>query len=271
MVEDNDFNRMFIASLLQSAGCVVTEAKSGEDAIAAFDKLSEHFDGVVMDINLPGINGVAATRVIRERFWSVPVVALTSGSQVSERECYEAGFNRYIQKPVTKGHLLETLRSAIDQHEHERDRDLPLTCLVVCENEEAQVFNSKVLKEIRENVSVMTSGTGAEAVELTTVVNFDVVLVDVDLPDMCGVDVAHEIQSNGGHTPKIVGISSSVIDGKTDGWSQFDGVLQTPLCATDLLPFFRSPGRSTKGIAKCGINAFGLILKSNKAMCRMFR
>jgi CheY-like chemotaxis protein len=271
VVEDNDFNSVFIASLLKSAGCDVAEARNGEDAIAAFGNPSEYFSGVVMDINLPGIDGVATTRVLRERFPSMPIVALTSGSQATERECYEAGFDRYIQKPVTKKHLVDTLISAIDQREQERGYELPFSWLVVSKDGGTHLLVAELLGEIHANVSIMTAMSGAQAVELASTICFDVVIVDTFLPDMHGAAAAREIQSSGGHVPKfIVGFKSGLAEIGCGKSYEFGAVPETPLRAADLVQFFRKENGSSKCVGKCSVDRVGVIAMPNETMCKMF-
>jgi two-component system, cell cycle response regulator DivK len=101
IVEDNDKNMKLARDLLQFAGLRTLEATSAEDGIAI--ALREHPDIVLMDIQLPGMDGIAALRKLREdeRTARIPVVALTASVMKSDRDRFDAaGFDGFMQKPV---------------------------------------------------------------------------------------------------------------------------------------------------------------------------
>jgi two-component system cell cycle response regulator DivK len=101
IVEDNDKNLKLARDLLQFAGLRTLEATSAEDGIALAQR--ERPDLVLMDIQLPGMDGIAALRGLRddERTASIPVVALTASVMKSDRERFDAaGFDGFMQKPI---------------------------------------------------------------------------------------------------------------------------------------------------------------------------
>jgi two-component system cell cycle response regulator DivK len=101
IVEDNDKNLKLARDLLQFAGFRTLEATSAEDGIALARR--ERPDLVLMDIQLPGMDGIAALRLLREdeRTASIPIVALTASVMKSDRERFDAaGFDGFMQKPI---------------------------------------------------------------------------------------------------------------------------------------------------------------------------
>ena len=101
IVEDNDKNLKLARDLLQFAGLRTLEATSAEDGIAI--AVREHPDIVLMDIQLPGMDGIAALRKLREddRTSGIPIVALTASVMQADRDRFEAaGFDAFMQKPV---------------------------------------------------------------------------------------------------------------------------------------------------------------------------
>jgi len=101
IVEDNDKNMKLARDLLQFAGLRTLEATSAEDGIAI--ALREHPDIVLMDIQLPGMDGIAALRKLREDEPTarIPIVALTASVMKSDRDRFDAaGFDGFMQKPV---------------------------------------------------------------------------------------------------------------------------------------------------------------------------
>jgi CheY-like chemotaxis protein len=111
IVDDNAPSRELIREVLQSTGTVIVEANDGNEALAAI--AAEEFDLVLMDIQMPGLDGYAAIRRIRsdERTRSLRVVALTAYAMRGDLEkAIGAGFDAYITKPID----LATLRKRVD-------------------------------------------------------------------------------------------------------------------------------------------------------------
>jgi PAS domain S-box-containing protein len=111
VAEDNEINRMVVRDLLERMGHAVAFAKDGREAIAR--ARAKRYDAILMDAQMPEIDGVEATRWIRilpEPFGSVPIVALTANAMRGDREAYLAvGMNDYIAKPVAGGELARAL------------------------------------------------------------------------------------------------------------------------------------------------------------------
>ncbi len=110
LAEDNDINRQVAEEMLEGFGIDVTTAENGEEAIALL--AAEEFDGVLMDMQMPVMDGVTATRVIRKnpRFSELPIIALTANVMVSEQnEFLEAGITDYIGKPIDPYRMATTL------------------------------------------------------------------------------------------------------------------------------------------------------------------
>jgi len=101
---------------LQNYGAQVTESANGSNSIELIKKQS--FDVVLMDIQMPGINGFDATRAIRKSGYNYPVIALTAQAIKGEREkCIAAGMDDYITKPINEEEFLSMLDKWI-KHSH---------------------------------------------------------------------------------------------------------------------------------------------------------
>ncbi len=111
--EDNVINRRVIAAILAGAGIEADFAEDGAQALAALEK--NRYDAVLMDVQMPVMDGLEATRAIRlaERIKGlppVPVIALTAHAMPGDRDrCLDAGMNEYISKPIDRQIFLETL------------------------------------------------------------------------------------------------------------------------------------------------------------------
>ena len=109
-VEDNPQNMRLVRKMLKSGGFDMLEAESG---LAGLDMASRLVpDLILMDINLPDIDGVEATARIKAnpRLTHIPVIALTANAMVGDRDRFlDAGCDGYLAKPVSKNELLNTV------------------------------------------------------------------------------------------------------------------------------------------------------------------
>lgn len=115
LVEDNDLNAEIAQFTLSRVGAVVTHAKDGESAVEAFAASAPHeYDVVLMDIMMPGIDGLEATRQIRaldrEDAATTPIIAVSANAFADDRRLSrEAGMNAHLSKPVSSQELVEAL------------------------------------------------------------------------------------------------------------------------------------------------------------------
>lgn len=115
LVEDNDLNAEIAQFTLSRAGAVVTHAKDGESAVEAFAASAPHeYDVVLMDIMMPGIDGLEATRRIRaldrEDAATTPIIAVSANAFADDRRLSrEAGMGAHLSKPVSSQELVEAL------------------------------------------------------------------------------------------------------------------------------------------------------------------
>jgi two-component system sensor histidine kinase/response regulator len=111
LVEDNPVNRRLASLILTKAGYEVEVAENGAEAVERLEADPERFSVILMDIQMPVLDGLEATRAIRKRgLTAVPVVAMTARAMSGDRQtCLEAGMNDYITKPIRKEAVLEVL------------------------------------------------------------------------------------------------------------------------------------------------------------------
>lgn len=111
LVEDNDINRLYAGSILRMWGCPFDTAENGEVALEKFK--NSHFDLILMDIQMPVMDGFETTKVIRQ--WNnekskIPIVALTANAtQRDIDKCISLGMNDCLTKPFTQEDLLKVL------------------------------------------------------------------------------------------------------------------------------------------------------------------
>jgi light-regulated signal transduction histidine kinase (bacteriophytochrome)/CheY-like chemotaxis protein len=110
LVEDNDINQQVARQILENAGLRVTVAGDGAQAVRETN--SQRFDGVLMDINMPVMDGYLATQEIRRVYSQsdLPIIAMTANAMSGDREkCLAAGMNDHVAKPVNPAELFATL------------------------------------------------------------------------------------------------------------------------------------------------------------------
>lgn len=108
VVEDNEDMQLLLRKLLTSAGAKVFQA--GDGAVGVQTAARETLDLIVMDVQMPNLDGYQATQRLRASGFGKPIVALTAHALVEERiKCLDAGCNDYLSKPVNPGQLVSTL------------------------------------------------------------------------------------------------------------------------------------------------------------------
>jgi CheY-like chemotaxis protein len=116
LVEDNAVNQKLARRLLENGGHTVTCAGDGAEALSACEK--SRFDAILMDIQMPVMDGFEATAELRRREkltgGYTPVLALTANAMQGDRDrCLSAGMDGYVTKPINKGELLQSIAEAV--------------------------------------------------------------------------------------------------------------------------------------------------------------
>jgi CheY-like chemotaxis protein len=116
LVEDTPSNQTIITGILEQVGAVVDVDNNGAEAVARLAKQGgTRYDVVLMDVQMPVMDGFTATRKIREELGlSIPIIAMTAGVLAFERrQCIESGMNEFIGKPLDIPKMLETIAKYI--------------------------------------------------------------------------------------------------------------------------------------------------------------
>jgi len=114
VVDDHPVNRRVIRLFLEPFGCELVEVENGQEALAAVE--AEAFDIVLMDVNMPVMDGLEATRRLRAdpRWRNLPIVALTADVMSTQiRTCLEAGMDAHVAKPIDMRNLLTILAQVV--------------------------------------------------------------------------------------------------------------------------------------------------------------
>ena len=134
VVDDGDENRTLVKLVLEEAGLVVDEAENGE--VAVEKAVGNSFDVILMDMQMPVMDGYTATGKLRAQGFDMPIIALTAHAMKGfEAECLAAGCTDYLTKPIDIDQLLQTLGSlfgarAIDCQPNDFPSDVAATLTV---------------------------------------------------------------------------------------------------------------------------------------------
>ncbi|MCB9438093.1 MAG: response regulator [Anaerolineales bacterium] len=115
-VEDNFQNKRLVRKVLVARGYTVLEADDGQTGIDI--AVAEIPDLILMDINIPGIDGIEATRIIKsyEQTTHIPIIALTANAMRGDRERFlAAGCDNYLPKPISTSDLLEVVQAYLGE------------------------------------------------------------------------------------------------------------------------------------------------------------
>jgi len=114
VVEDNAVNRTVLSRLLQAVGCTIVTASDGSEALELLS--SQTFDIVLMDVQMPVMDGLTATRLLRKRPGpesKLPVIALTANVFAEDKQkCIDAGMDGFVGKPINPTALLTAINDA---------------------------------------------------------------------------------------------------------------------------------------------------------------
>jgi len=121
LAEDNEINQQIAVELLEGVGATVAVAGNGRIAVERAASSPESFDAVLMDLQMPEMDGFQATRALRAdpRTAALPIIAMTAHATMEERQrCLAAGMNDHVSKPIDPDRLYETLERFLPRSRH---------------------------------------------------------------------------------------------------------------------------------------------------------
>lgn len=222
LAEDEKINRVLTKTVLEQAGVDVTCVENGEQVLHLLEK--EEFQVILMDVQMPVLDGLEATRKIRqqEKQQSNPrtiIIALTALVMQGDREkCLQAGMDDYLPKPTEKQQLLGLLT-----------RYLTRTALVVDSDMLSQQLMVRSL--IEKGWSVTIAESGRLAMYEAALNQFDLILMETQMPQVDGVEatrIIRKLEEYSGRHAYILGIGEGGSE-KRCVEGGFDGYLLRPL------------------------------------------
>ncbi|MEQ1945750.1 MAG: ATP-binding protein [Bryobacteraceae bacterium] len=122
LVEDNLINQKVVLAVLRKYPYKIDVANNGQEAIEKLEQAGSLYDLVLMDVQMPVLDGLETTRLIRRdaRWETLPIIAMTAHAMNGDRErCLQAGMSGYVSKPVQPAHLLSTIEHHLNTAVHE--------------------------------------------------------------------------------------------------------------------------------------------------------
>ncbi|OGS80410.1 MAG: hypothetical protein A2061_04815 [Gallionellales bacterium GWA2_59_43] len=182
VAEDNVLSQTIIGGLLESAGAMVHRARNGTEALELLHQNT--FDCVLMDVQMPEMDGIAATRAIRAdpALAELPVIAVTAhASKENRRRCLDAGMNDFIGKPFTPASLYARLAYWLPPH-HTPDAARPLQLSIEAIPQDDQAYRSGDNEII--DLSTLSELIGNDRARMREFANKFVELARGDMPQI---------------------------------------------------------------------------------------
>ncbi len=260
-VEDNPANLKLVEELIaRRPDLRLLTAVNGTLGIAL--ARASQPEMILMDVNLPDISGIEAMKILREDPVTahIPIVALSANAMPRDiRKGLEAGFFRYLTKPIKVSEFMDTLRMALEFAEQRAPaaRTTGLRILVAEDHPVNQEVARQILQRLGHHVVVAVDGRAAlAALEQSGRGAFDLVLMDLQMPVMGGLEATAAIRdaerASGTHLP-IVALTGHAMQGDRERYLEagMDGYVTKPIDAVRAGPRHR-PGRAARCSARDG-------------------
>jgi CheY-like chemotaxis protein len=257
IIDDNKTNRRILEGLLRMWGLIVSSAHDGESALDLLQEanaVGEPFRLVLTDMHMPKMDGFMVVQQMQSNTALAPstVMMLSSGGHHGDASrCQRMGIAAYLMKPVRRNELQEAIARALGAKtptgdstmitektlQAERAASRFLKILLAEDNEVNQKLAVRLLE--KRGHSVIVAGNGREALESLDHNSFDLVLMDVQMPEMDGIEATMHIRNReagtGRHQP-IVAMTALVMKGDRERClaARMDGYLSKPIRTQEL-------------------------------------
>ena len=246
VVDDNKTNRDILEEQLKQWNFVPVMAASGMGALKALE-LNAHIDLIISDMNMPELDGVELARKIRGQS-QVPIILLTSmGNEQSRKNAHL--FNVALTKPTKHQllykHIIEQLKLNSDvktevqpvktPFSEEFARVHPMTILIAEDNAINQKLAKYILNKMGYKPDIVENGH--EAINATVNKKYDLILMDVQMPEMDGLEATRFIRQNMEHQPSIIAMTANaMVEDKEECLAAgMNGYLSKPLKLQELM------------------------------------
>jgi PAS domain S-box-containing protein len=232
IVDDNDNNRLILKQMLLLRDIESEEAVNGLEAIRLLDRGDRKFDVILMDYQMPYMDGIETIRKIRENFYPThedqPIMLLSSSSD-DERiisACSELDVDQRLVKPIKIKDMYTAfarLRKEAPNNRYEQGVFTPensgnITVLIAEDNVVNMLFARTIVRRIAPNATILEGKNGLEAVQHFESVSPDIVLMDIQMPEMNGYEATQLIRSmsRAGAKVPIIALTAGNLKGEKE-------------------------------------------------------
>ncbi len=232
--------RVLLGQILAGMGVRTEVAVDGHEALEKVMAAQQQqpFDLVLMDIQMPVMDGLEATAQLRKQGYSGPIVALTAATMEGERErCLAAGCTDYLSKPVDEGRLVQCILHLLESSPSPSHDPAPAPApapaenqrrlLLVEDDEDAARMTALLIESLGWQVQIAASG--ADAQQAYAALKPDLILMDMGLPDCSGEELAAQLQRLDDKPPPMVALSGHEFSSAQRARSIFSDHLLKPV------------------------------------------
>lgn len=247
IVDDTETNRELLLQLTGRWGMEAKAFSSGTDALSTLRGTERSYDLALLDMQMPGMNGLALAEQLRKEIDSLPIVILSSVHRSRQR--MEAKASAWLHKPIKQSSLQEAILDALGREtapsSHRGNGSVPespsRTVLLVEDDAVNRQMTTQLLTKMGHEVD--TAENGIEALEALRDQTYEVVLMDVQMPQMDGLETTRRLRSEHptDEQPYVVALTAAVMerDRKRCREAGMDTFLSKPVQQDDLADVLR--------------------------------
>jgi PAS domain S-box-containing protein len=278
VVDDNASNRQILEEILTNWHMKPILVNSGVEALNALEQanLKDSFPLVLLDVHMPDMDGFAVAKRIRNRYKQqrIKVILLTSASRPSDvARCRELGISDYLNKPIKQSELFDSIVTATVEHSRKPERyestsaliqpsERSLRVLLAEDNLVNQTLAMRILERLGHEVQIVNNGK--EALRQAQAEEFDLILMDVQMPEMDGLEATTAIRGaeagTGKHIP-ILAMTAHAMKGDREKClsAGMDGYLSKPVRIDELKQIMSAIQKTQSMRQSSGQNSFRAI------------
>ncbi|HTI06249.1 MAG TPA: response regulator [Gemmatimonadales bacterium] len=227
IVDDNQTNRRILREMLAAEGVKVDEASTAAEGLEAVRRV--RYDLAILDVQMPDMDGFQLAERVRgeAKIARTNLLMLTSAGQRGDGErCRELGIRGYLTKPLSRADLLEALGTVLSQPAEAGSADVVTRHTIAESRRSLRVLLAEdnpvnqqvaVAMLVKRGHEVHVAGNGREALDAVRARDYDVVLMDIQMPEMDGFEATQAIRAlpQGKHLP-IVGLTAHALSGERE-------------------------------------------------------